>query len=109
MGKRTTGRIEITTNVPDGVALAELVYAKHQADGAASPLNNLDEVDWAVTGPKLKPCRQEHDLAEQLKQVVITLEQGVIASERRYRRMSVLVWISTASALLAIGLLLSRN
>jgi hypothetical protein len=49
------------------------------------------------------------DLAEQLKQVVITLEQGVIASERRYRRMSVLVWISVASALLAIGLLLSRN
>jgi hypothetical protein len=67
MGKRTTGRISITTNVPDGVSLAEKVYTKHQADGAASPLNNLDDVDWAVTGPKLKTCRQQHDLAEQLK------------------------------------------
>lgn len=44
------------------------------------------------------------DLAEQLKQIVITLEQGVIANERRYKRISILSWIAFASSLTAIGL-----
>lgn len=70
MGKRTTGRIAITTNVPDGVALAQKVYDKHLADGADSPLNNMDDVDWAVTGPKLKTCKQQHDLAEDSKKAM---------------------------------------
>lgn len=49
------------------------------------------------------------DLAEQLKQMVITLEQGVIANERRYRRMSMLSWIAIALSLTAIGLWWSGN
>lgn len=49
------------------------------------------------------------DLAEQLRQMVVTLEQGVIANERRYRRMSVLVWAAIALSLTAIGLWLRGN
>lgn len=49
------------------------------------------------------------DLAEQLKQVVITLEQGVIANERRYRRMSMLSWTAIVLSLLAITLFLRGN
>lgn len=49
------------------------------------------------------------ELAEQVKQMVITLEQGVIANERRYRRMAVLSWIAIALALTAIGLLWRGN
>lgn len=67
MAKNTSGRIAITTNVPDGVALAKKVYAKHLTDGSKSPLNDLEDVDWAVTGPKLDICIGKHDVAEQLK------------------------------------------
>ena len=49
------------------------------------------------------------DLAEQLKQVVITLEQGVIANERRYRAMSVLSCSAIVLSLLAIVLFLRGN
>lgn len=44
------------------------------------------------------------DLAEQLQQMVMTLEQGVIANERRYRRMSLLSWMAIALSLTATGL-----
>ncbi len=44
------------------------------------------------------------DLAEQLKQMVITLEKGVIANERRYRRLSLLAWIAIALSAAAIAL-----
>ena len=49
------------------------------------------------------------DLAEQLKQVVITLEQGVIANERRNRRMSALLLIAIALSLTAIVLWWARS
>ena len=49
------------------------------------------------------------DLAEQLRQMVVTLEQGVIANERRYRRMAVLAWTAIALSLTAIGLWLGSN
>jgi len=44
------------------------------------------------------------ELAEQLKQMVITLEQGVIANQRRYRRLSVLSWIAIGLSLVASSL-----
>lgn len=44
------------------------------------------------------------DLAEQLQQMVITLEQGVLANERRYRRMSILSALALLLSLIAIGL-----
>lgn len=44
------------------------------------------------------------DLAEQLKKVVLTLEQDALAHQRRYRRLAILSWTALAVALLAIGL-----
>lgn len=65
-------------------------------------INELQEVA-SVNAVHIK------DLAEQLKQVVITLEQGVIANERRYRRMTILSLTAIVLSLLAIGLLLRGN
>lgn len=44
------------------------------------------------------------ELAEQVKQMVMTLEQGVIANQRRYRRLSSLSWIAIILSLTAISL-----
>ncbi len=65
-------------------------------------INELQEVA-SVNAVHIK------DLAEQLKQMVITLEQGVIANERRYRRMSMLAWIAIVLSAAAIGLWLRGN
>ena len=66
MGRRTTGRIEISANVTEGLKLAQLVYDKHQADGVGSILAALDGMDWAVIGPRIAPCMTNHTEAEAL-------------------------------------------
>jgi hypothetical protein len=66
MGRRTTGRIEISANVTDGLELAKMVYNKHQADGDKSILKELDGLDWAVIGPRIDPCLATHKEAEAL-------------------------------------------
>lgn len=66
MGRRTSGRIEISANVTDGLALAKKVYEKHLADGARSILAELDGLDWAVIGPRIAPCLANHQEAEAL-------------------------------------------
>ncbi len=49
------------------------------------------------------------DLAEQLKQMVLTLEQGALANQRRNQRLTVLSWTAIAASLIAIGLVLRAN
>lgn len=44
------------------------------------------------------------DLAEQLRQMVVTLEQGVIANEQRYRRLSWVAWVAIVLSIAAISL-----
>lgn len=66
MGRRTSGRIEISANVTDGLALAKKVYDKHLADGDRSILAELDGLDWAVIGPRIAPCLANHQEAEAL-------------------------------------------
>lgn len=44
------------------------------------------------------------DLAEQLQQMIITLEQGVLANERRYRRISILSVVALVLSVIAIAL-----
>lgn len=46
------------------------------------------------------------DLAEQLKQMVLTLEQAAIANQRRNQRLAVLSWTAITVSLVAIGLVL---
>lgn len=66
MARTTKGRIAIPTNIEENLHLAEKVYEKHQKDGASSLLNNLDDLDWNVTGEKVALCLQKHLEAEEL-------------------------------------------
>ena len=51
MANRTSGRIVLSTNPKENLALAELIYQKHLALGATSPLLIIEGVDWTVAGP----------------------------------------------------------
>ena len=62
----TKGRVVLSGNPVHSLDLAQLVYDKHQSDGAASLLLSLEEHDWAITGPKIAPCLAKHKEAEAL-------------------------------------------
>ena len=65
--KRTAGRITVSRKPDEMLSLASKVYLKHQADGAASPLSNLDGCDWSVAGPTIAPALDKHHEAEAMK------------------------------------------
>ena len=64
---RTKGRIAVSRNVEDVLNLADSVYKKHQADGSASPLLNLDGISWGIVGLTLPKAMEMHKEAERLK------------------------------------------
>ncbi|MGL2964029.1 hypothetical protein ACSVH2_09455 [Flavobacterium sp. RSB2_4_14] len=64
MAGRTSGRVIIPKNPGELLKLANKIYDKHVADGAASPLNAMQDFNWAVDGPKVAPCIQNNDGAE---------------------------------------------
>lgn len=64
MPARTTGRIIIPTKPSELLILAQKIYDKHLADGASSPLNAMNDYNWAIEGPKVAPCKQNNDDAE---------------------------------------------
>ena len=64
---RTLGRVEISQNVEEMLDLASTIYEKHESDGAASPLLNLDGTSWKEIGPMIKPTLAKHREAEELK------------------------------------------
>jgi hypothetical protein len=65
MAKTTKGRIVTSSNPKDNLELAAKVFEKHQADGATSPLNNLEEgYSWAITGPTIAQAMAFHKNAE---------------------------------------------
>jgi len=59
-------RIVIPTNVGALLKLATLIFKKHQADGAASPLNALADYKWSDLGPNIALALAKHDEAEEL-------------------------------------------
>ena len=61
---RTRGRIAISKNPKDNLDLALKIFQKHNELGDQSPLNILEDIDWAVTGPKAEVALKSHDLAE---------------------------------------------
>lgn len=65
MATRTPGRIVIPKNPAELLDLAKKIYDKHLADGAASPLNAMQDFNWATEGPKVGPCKTNHIAAEQ--------------------------------------------
>jgi len=66
MGK-TSGRIEISRNLVKMLELAAKVYAKHLTEGANSPLNAMNDYDWAKVGPTIENALAKHNEAEALK------------------------------------------
>ena len=64
MAKTTKGRVDIPQNIEENLTLAQKVFEKHQADGEASLLNNIDGMDWKITGNKIAECLKMHQIAE---------------------------------------------
>ena len=65
MGTRTSGRIVLPKKPAELLDLAANIYKKHQADGATSPLNAQQDFNWAVEGPKVAPCKSNHEKGEE--------------------------------------------
>jgi hypothetical protein len=65
MATRTQGRITIPTKPAELLELAKKIHDKHIADGVDSPLNAMQDYDWTTEGPKIAPCKQNHDDAEE--------------------------------------------
>lgn len=64
-------RITIPTNPTELLNLAKSIYTKHTDDGADSPLNQLEDDNWADNGPKIADAL---DLDAQTKQLEKALE-----------------------------------
>ncbi len=67
MAKRTVGRVKIPKTPKTLLQIAEIIYAKHLAEAANSPLNLLSDEDWGNTGPKIATTFAQHNLAETAK------------------------------------------
>ena len=67
MTKRTSGRVVLSKNTREALALSEKLYQRFVLDGAGSPLNLLDDFDWAATGPNIAIALQLHEDAENHK------------------------------------------
>lgn len=63
----TKGRVQMPRNPKESFELAQKIYTKHQADGATSPLDQLEGYDWATTGPTIQNGLDYHNKAEELK------------------------------------------
>jgi hypothetical protein len=61
------GSVAIKRNPEQLIKLGGDIYAKHKNDGDASPLNALQDNSWAVTGPKIAACLENHNNAENYK------------------------------------------
>lgn len=62
-----SSRVDVPRNIEELLTLASKVYAKHQAEGAVSPLNLLRDYDWNVIGPNVTAALAKHEEAERLK------------------------------------------
>lgn len=66
-------RVVIPTNPEKVLALADNVLAKHGADGASSPLNAMQDNNWAENGPKVEQARTFNAQAKELERQVESL------------------------------------
>jgi hypothetical protein len=64
MATRTKGRVVLSKNAKDNLDLAQIIYNKHIELGAESPLNILEDINWATTGAKIAPTLNNHTQAE---------------------------------------------
>lgn len=74
-------RVTIPRNPKERLELAGRVFAKHQADGAGSPLSALQENNWTTHGPNVAEALTLHNQAEDLSRQI----------EELYRQRDVLL------------------
>lgn len=60
-------RVIIPKNPEDLLKLAGKINLKHVADGAASPLNQLEDFNWTDHGSKIAPAQTFNDDAKQME------------------------------------------
>jgi hypothetical protein len=68
-------RVVIPKTAEKMLALSKLVYGKHQADGANSPLNALQDFNWTDNGPKVAQAETLHLEAKELSKKLEKLYQ----------------------------------
>jgi hypothetical protein len=65
--KRTVGRSAIPRGIEPLLKLAKSIHSKHQADGAASILNNLEDYDWNALDADVELAFKKHKEAEEAR------------------------------------------
>lgn len=78
---RSNFRVVIPANAEKQLDLAELVVAKHAADGVASPLNVLVDNSWNDNSPKVATARA-------MQTEITQLEKDL---ERKYKERNLLL------------------
>jgi len=68
-------RVIIPKTAEKMLAIAKLVFAKHTADGATSPLNALQDFNWTNNGPKVAEADALHAEAKELSKKLEKLYQ----------------------------------
>lgn len=74
-------RVEISRSPKAILDLAAGIYKKHTDDGAASPLNNLEDNNWTDNGAKIQE-------AQNLQTEIDAIEKGL---ESLYRQRDLLI------------------
>lgn len=67
MSKRTSGRVVLSKKPREVLTVADKLYQRFLTDGAASPLNLLEDFDWTTAGPNIAVALQLHEDAETYK------------------------------------------
>jgi uncharacterized alpha-E superfamily protein len=66
-------RIEIPTDAQGIVGLARLIWAKHQKEGATSPLNAMETSKWEETSPLIATASAKQERIDELEKELKTL------------------------------------
>lgn len=64
---RSPIRVNIPRNTGELLKLADLVFTKHTADGAGSPLNSMEDYKWSDTAGKLSQAKTLQTQVEALR------------------------------------------
>lgn len=88
------------------VAAALPVFKSRRIDEREAPPEDVVLQQQIIELQEVASQNATHikELAEQLAQMVVTLERAAIENERRYRRMAVLSCVAVACSVIAIGL-----
>lgn len=60
-------RVETVLSVPETLSTATTMHKKHVADGANSPLNAIQGIDWSSYGNSIAAASNKHQEAEEYK------------------------------------------